>query len=123
MRKIVLLAQWPRLQLRSEARRDELSWWDKATTEQKLAQIDGGIECGMTARQVAMASRANFHAVRHFAAIHGRHFPNDENGKRPSDKRRQSMTRDRNAYMRGERVNLWGGPDASDGFVLDEVEG
>ena len=30
-----------------------MSWWDKATTEQRLAQIDGGIECGMNAAQIA----------------------------------------------------------------------
>jgi len=31
-----------------------MSWWSNATQEQRLAQIDGGIECGMTSKQIAM---------------------------------------------------------------------
>lgn len=58
-----------------------MSFWESATTEQKLAQIDGGIECGMTTEQIAVncgvsptdknpASRV----VAWFAINHGRKF-------------------------------------------------
>ncbi len=55
------------------------SWWSRASAEQKLAQIDGGIECGMTAKQVSMNVGASLHhqgaAVREFAHRYNRQMP------------------------------------------------
>jgi len=58
-----------------------MSWWDNATQTERLAQIDGGIECGMTSKQIAMCLRAPIYddgfanAVKVFGNRHGRHFP------------------------------------------------
>ena len=58
-----------------------MSFWSTATTEQRLAQIDGGIECGMTSKQIAMCLGAPIYGDGHsnrvlvFAQYHGRHFP------------------------------------------------
>lgn len=52
-----------------------MSWWARATTEQRLAQIDGGISLGMTARQIALncgTQRDNLYA---FGRRRGRTFP------------------------------------------------
>ena len=55
------------------------SWWSRASTEQKLAQIDGGISLGMTAKQVAMCLRVDTQnkaeTVNAFAYRNGRRFP------------------------------------------------
>ena len=50
------------------------TFWQTATQEQKLAQIDGGIECGMNARQVGTNCGAMRDHVLRFAQLHGRHF-------------------------------------------------
>ncbi|WP_421591126.1 hypothetical protein [Shinella sp. M27] len=50
------------------------SWWSRASTEQKLAQIDGGIECLMSARHIAMNLGAEREEVLSFGAYHGRRF-------------------------------------------------
>lgn len=56
------------------------TWWDRATREQRLAQIDGAIECGMTARQFLAAigeinaSTQRIDCVGKFAAYRGRSF-------------------------------------------------
>jgi hypothetical protein len=56
------------------------TWWERASTKQRLAQIDGGIECGMTSAEVAKncgaAIYTNGNAVLSCAHQHGRHFPN-----------------------------------------------
>jgi hypothetical protein len=53
-----------------------MSFWRKATVEQKLAQIDGAIELGMTSVQCARNCGASTDmAVRNFAGRHGRNFP------------------------------------------------
>lgn len=58
---------------------DKNSWWSSASTEEKLAQIDGGIECGMTARQIAMcvgvSDKHDGGTIRVFAFRHGRNMP------------------------------------------------
>lgn len=51
-----------------------MSWWKRATEEQRLAQIDGGIECGMTIRQIAMNCGATTNAVGAYGRSHGRTF-------------------------------------------------
>jgi hypothetical protein len=50
------------------------SWWSRASTEQKLAQIDGGISCGMSGRHIAMNVGATRAAVLEFGRRHGRKF-------------------------------------------------
>ncbi|KQY39969.1 hypothetical protein [Rhizobium sp. Root483D2] len=56
------------------------TWWERASTKQRLAQIDGGIECGMNSAQVAKncgaAIYTNGNAVLSLAHQHGRSFPN-----------------------------------------------
>ena len=52
-----------------------MTFWRKASIEQKLAQIDGGIECDMTIRQIAMNVGATRTAVAEFGRRHGRRFP------------------------------------------------
>jgi len=103
------------------------SWWDNASTEARLAQIDGGIECGLTANQVAMASglrsdqRSNVSA---FASRRGRHFPAENRGRAIiGTNRRDKIGRDRTAYFRGDSINLWGTADHRDEFELDAREG
>lgn len=51
-----------------------MSAWSSMTTEQRLEQIDGAIELGLTARQTAMNLRGHPGTVRAFANTHGRHF-------------------------------------------------
>lgn len=63
----------------------KISWWSRASTEQKLAQIDGGIECGMTAKQIAKNLRVKTaQSIYHLGNLHGRHFPTtpQEKGRR-----------------------------------------
>lgn len=51
------------------------SWWSHATTEQKLAQIDGAIECRLAPKHVAMNCGAeNADIVYSFAYYNGRKF-------------------------------------------------
>jgi hypothetical protein len=52
-----------------------MTFWKTATKEQKLAQIDGGIECGMTARQVAMNCGTPSINVYRFAERNNRSLP------------------------------------------------
>ena len=52
-----------------------MTFWKTATKEQKLSQIDGGIECGMTARQIGMNLGIGKRRVLYFAEEHGRKFP------------------------------------------------
>jgi hypothetical protein len=52
-----------------------MTFWKTATKEQKLSQIDGGIECGMTARQVAMNLGTSKQNLLEFGRNHGRKFP------------------------------------------------
>jgi hypothetical protein len=59
-------------------------WWASATLEQRLAQIDGGIECGLAAREVAMICGIRVahpaEMVAAFASRHGRKFPQKYRG-------------------------------------------
>lgn len=97
-----------------------MTWWDKASTEERLAQIDGGLECGLTARQVAMASRAVRSQIVKFAGAHGRHFPMTGSGT-PSHQRKNKARVDRSAFFRGEPVDMWGNEVPKAEFPLDEV--
>ena len=51
-----------------------MTFWTSSTDDQKLSQIDGGIECGMTRTQVAMNCGTTMNAVAYFASRHGRTF-------------------------------------------------
>jgi hypothetical protein len=51
-----------------------MTFWKTATKEQKLSQIDGGIECGMTARQVAVNCGTTAENIRALASRCGRSF-------------------------------------------------
>ena len=110
------------VQASKSGRAEHNSWWRRATTEQRLAQLDGGIECGLAASQVALASGATLKMVKDMAYRHGRKFGLTNRGSTPSSQRRHSVSRDRSAYLRGERVDLWGSEQRQDEFALDEVE-
>jgi hypothetical protein len=52
-----------------------MSFWENSTDAQKLAQIDGGIDCTMTIRQIAMNCGTTPSRLAYFGRIHGRKFP------------------------------------------------
>ena len=52
----------------------KLSWWACASTQQKLAQIDGGIELCLSGRHIAANVGATRAAVLDFGHRHGRTF-------------------------------------------------
>lgn len=97
-----------------------MTWWSKASEAQKLAQIDGGISLGMSHAQIAMASRTSAGAIAGFASRHNRVF--SVKSGTASQRRMGSIYRDRAAYARGDRINLWGNTEAQDEFALDEVQ-
>lgn len=104
-------------------------WWYRANQTQKVAQVEAGIELGMTARQVSIASGAKVTGygsgpVAMFAWSHGLSFPrrgNSAAGER--SKRKQSA---RAAYDRGEPVDFWAEqprtPAASPSADLEELQ-
>lgn len=96
-----------------------MTWWDKASTEERFAQVSAGIDLGLTSRQVAMASRTTVGTVNSFAARHEMSFP--LKGNTASQRRTGRVRSDKAAYLRGEPVDLWGGGDHRDQFPLDEV--
>ena len=66
-----------------------MSFWSKASTEQRLAQIDGAIELGMTSKQVAKNCGVHYQVLLDFARQNGRHF--SRNSEEAVRKRRLSM--------------------------------
>lgn len=50
-------------------------FWESATQDQRLKQIDAGIELFMTARQIAMNCGATKQAILSYGHRHGRKFP------------------------------------------------
>lgn len=54
------------------------TWWDRATREQRLAQIDGAIECRLNLRQLLITigeqfpTRNRVETIRKFADYYGR---------------------------------------------------
>lgn len=97
-------------------------WWFHATAEQRLAQIDGGIECGLTGSQIALALGGNAVGVRQFAWAHDRKL--GRGGEKASRPRRAAadITRAKLAFLRGDRVDFFGAAPAGDDFRLDQVE-
>ncbi|OOG75571.1 hypothetical protein B0E45_01180 [Sinorhizobium sp. A49] len=63
---------------------NEKSWWSRASREQKLAQIDGGIECGMSARHIAVNLGATTSAVHEYGRRNGRRFTGTNTRKQQS---------------------------------------
>lgn len=83
-------------------------WWHRASTEQKLAQVDAGIEIGLTARQVALACGVErSQTVTQFANYHERKFTNGAVRAMASLNRHAARKSARAAYFRGEEVDLW----------------
>lgn len=106
----------------SKADRETGGWWYRASTEQRLAQIDGGIELEMTVRQVALASGAHMThggTVQAVAREHGRRFPH-----RPGRSARTGSAAKKRgtlaAFMRGEPVNFWS-EQPRQGQASDEI--
>lgn len=108
----------------------ERGWWYRATTEERLAQIDGAIELGMTAPQAALNCGCLYDQrysgnrlgsgslLRSFAASHGRSFSGSKfanreangmtvrNGRSMSIKRAR-LEASREAYFEGQEVDFW----------------
>lgn len=98
-------------------------WWYRASQEEKLAQIDGCIELGMTAAQCAMNCGCFYEVsgwmragmvVSSFAAYHGRSFPMTEDkevGRRKKlrrlNRRRFDLRDAKQSYLAGEPVDFW----------------
>ena len=81
-------------------------WWYRATDEQRIAQIMGGIECDMTGAQIAAVSDARWgRTVLDFAKLHGISFGTRKGV--ASRVRRARIQSARAAYDRGEEVNFW----------------
>jgi hypothetical protein len=100
-----------------------MSWWKSASVEQRLAQIDGGIECWMTARQVAAACglRDGSHVVASFAAFHRRSFLSGRHRTSSAIRGRAAKLSARAAYMRGERVDFWRDDPQDRGKAQDDI--
>lgn len=81
------------------------SWWRRATTEQRLAQLDGAIELGMTAAQLALNCGSNAANCHVFASRHNRSFPS--RGTSASHARAMSVRATRKAFLAGDVVDLW----------------
>lgn len=83
-------------------------WWHRASQAQKLAQLDAGIELGMAAAQIALASGASRPAVASFADYHHRIIPrSDHRNQFSSSRRARRKFSAKVAYERGEPVNFW----------------
>lgn len=72
-----------------------MTFWSNATTEQRLAQIDGGIELLMTSSQIAKNCGTTSHQIKYFSYAHGRKFVASriDSGKRGSPAKRISLER------------------------------
>ncbi|ULJ73628.1 hypothetical protein [Rhizobium gallicum] len=57
-----------------------MTFWDKASIAERLAQIDGGIELCMTKRQIAMNCGTTMEDISAFGRQHGRLFPAKNSG-------------------------------------------
>lgn len=71
----------------SKARAIPEAWWWRASDAQRLAQIDGGIECGLTLREIGIClglgnRKSACSEVREFGVKHGRKFTQRREGAR-----------------------------------------
>ncbi len=62
------------LQNRREWKEKIMAWWKNASTDERMAQVEGGLECSMTAAQIATASRTTRQEVIAFGEEHGLRF-------------------------------------------------
>lgn len=93
-------------------------WWYTATRDQKLAQIDGGIELGMNARQVAMVTGALPATVQAFACAYDRHFPGiTEIGRQKIAQAQKRIWAERRRELPSEAFAIFG--DHSTPFELE----
>jgi hypothetical protein len=102
-------------------------WWYQASTAERLAQIDGCIEVGMTTNQCAMnlgcydarrGDAAGNGIVGNFARRHGRSFPNIVGKRRLNagmvtveghslTRKQARINASKQAYLSGEPVDFW----------------
>lgn len=98
-------------------------WWYRATQAEKLAQIDGCIEVGMTAKQCAMnvgtyedegSDADGRQRILAFATYHGRTFSEDEyklDNKAAKvsryHRKRANFSAAKQSYLAGEPVDFW----------------
>jgi hypothetical protein len=54
-----------------------MTFWKTATKDQRLAQIDGGIECGLCAADIAVMLGTTADCIRHYASRYGRSLRKD----------------------------------------------
>ena len=93
----------------------ERGWWYRATTAERLAQIDGCIELGMTAKQCAMNCGAPGRVwVQQFATNHGRSFGWDHYRSKMkgakigiAHSKANALKATKDAYLAGEPVDFW----------------
>lgn len=84
-------------------------WWYRASVAQRLAQVDAGLELGMTAKQIALASGARRREnIKQFCATHDRHltwtrYEAQEKGRATQANRKGR----REAYLRGDAASYW----------------
>lgn len=95
-----------------------MSWWDRASRDERLAQIDAGIELGMSAHQVAMNCGCVYDGDKKgalldkFARYYGRHFQSDQTVKMKNVWRERRthevpLKRAKTSYFSGEPVDFW----------------
>lgn len=79
------------------------TFWQHASVEQKLAQIDGGIELQMTSAQVAKNCGTSPASVRAFAMHNGRSFKNSSRSKPWAKQKRREKRR--RVLVDGKKLN------------------
>ncbi len=96
-----------------------MTWWKNASTSQRLAQIDAGIELGLTARQIALASGVTASVIHHTAGSNGRSLISSK----PVAARKRSaiVRRDRDQFLRGNAVDFWSHEEPRHRNEIDEV--
>lgn len=57
-----------------------MGWWQNATTEQRLEQVKGCIECGMTCKAASITLGVTYGALSSFAEYHGLRFARGRRG-------------------------------------------
>lgn len=80
------------------------SFWQHASVEDKLAQVDGGIELQMTSAQVAKNCGTTPASMRAFAYHHGRTFKNSSRSK-PWAKQAGRRVKRRRVAIEGSKLN------------------
>lgn len=70
--------------------------------------MDGGIELGMTARQIALVSQSTEGAVSQYAYLHGRKMGDRSQKATARNNRRWTAHRLRQQYFAGDAPDTWG---------------